>query len=199
MTSESLLRLRHFSQHPTIKVGIKTVRVNLSYYSHHLAESLQSFARYHSDLLTEHIEPEVMGNRPNNPGYLALIDKASQVAASWDKIGNGQDPEDDMGFYIQKSFNGYRGLFEDQQMARDDRRFLQVVAPAYAQFPNAKNLEIHDHVNHGPLGYRYFDADVDIGTEAFRKRKLSPSAWEEAKCFESLATPPVFDFILLVS
>lgn len=160
LDSASVAHLDTVSQHPTIRKGVRAVRVVLDYYDYELANNIEFFAEYSAYNLRE---------RTDMSEWMALNKSADSVESDMEPIRKAREYENLwMSFagvavddttqtanqsglnLLRRAHEEYRSRAADQNEVFENRAFVRSVTTAIGRMPLVTRLEFRELDSESP-------------------------------------------------
>ncbi|KAH8889266.1 hypothetical protein GQ53DRAFT_748350 [Thozetella sp. PMI_491] len=149
-----LKRLREVSLHPTIRKGVRCVRVSLEFYDPAWAESMENFTWAVSDALLRYLGKEentlLIGNpvedyRNRRIQAEELIYFLNKHHPPGGKVADHlRQKQPHMAALLEDAYSQYRLFMDEQDRVLGWGSFASVVVESMLRMPNARSLEFRD-------------------------------------------------------
>ncbi|KAH6656583.1 hypothetical protein BKA67DRAFT_654911 [Truncatella angustata] len=218
-TTASIVRLTEVSEHPLISRGIRSVQVNVYYYSHRLAADFSAFKSLAMDNLggarlpllvyVKHTEQVGVEDDSSREMALSIMSQVGYIIRLWeessDEIRSFLDTPGDDSYHklLAETWEQYGRREIKQRQLWEDGNFSRMLASALAKMPLVNRMRIADNTrcfknDDGALLTRIFthpDEGASVAS-VLRSLMLRPTSWGYA-WGDELEVPPT-EFLTLI-
>ncbi|KAK5663801.1 hypothetical protein OQA88_4 [Cercophora sp. LCS_1] len=157
----SIERLAEISRHPTVSLGVRTIKINLDTYEPEANYTFETFVRKQES----HVR---LANAPAGPEYETTRDRtAHDILDSWHRIGHPEELNEQPQDSVHRErllalYQQHEQLCRGQEALRKRGGFVAAIASAVARMPRVTDLCVeHEGQNYSPTWFNESPAKAE--------------------------------------